>query len=69
MAGKESEIQAMPFKAATKTSATERIVSHIQHTEYQNIYNFWLSDSINSNESMYNIRKIVKRSFSEQYPN
>ena len=38
-------------------------------TEYQSIYNFWLSNSINSNKSICNIRKITKLSFLEQYPN
>ena len=43
--------------------------SHIQPREYQHIYNFWLSNSINSNESMYNICTTTKPSFMEQYPN
>ena len=32
----------------------------IVSTEYQNIHNFWLRNSINSNESMYIIRRITK---------
>ena len=43
--------------------------SHIISTEYQIIFDFWLSNSITSNECMCNIRKITKRSFLEQYPN
>ena len=43
--------------------------NHMISTEYQNIYNFWLSNSINSNKSICNVCKITKLSFLEQYPN
>ena len=43
--------------------------SSIPENMYQEIYDFWLANSINSNESMYNIRKMRKRDFLEHYKN
>ena len=36
---------------------------------YQEIYDFWIENSINSNESFYNMKRISKRDFMEQYSN
>lgn len=36
---------------------------------YQQIYDFWIENSINSNESAYNIKRISKRNFLKQFPN
>ena len=36
---------------------------------FQEIYNFWLDNSINSNESVYNIKRIAEHSFLEQFSN
>ena len=38
-------------------------------TDFEEIYVFWLDSSINSNESAYNIKRINKRSFLEQFSN
>ena len=36
---------------------------------FQEIYGFWLNSSINSNESVYNIKRIADPSFLEQFSN
>ena len=36
---------------------------------FQEINNFWLDSSINSNESVYNIKRIAEHSFLEQFSN
>ena len=38
-------------------------------TDFQEIYDFWLDNSVNSNESAYNMKRINKRSFHEQFSN
>ena len=43
--------------------------SHIPPSAYWEIYDHWLANSINSNESAYNISKITKWSFLQQYKN
>lgn len=41
--------------------------SKFSNETYQEIYDFWLANSINSNESAYNMKRISKREYLEQY--
>ena len=43
--------------------------SKFTSANFQEIYDFWLDNCINSNESAYNIKRITKRSFLKQYSN
>ena len=43
--------------------------SKFTSANFQEMHDFWLDNCINSNESAYNIKRITKRSFLEQYSN
>ena len=46
---------------------THNIRKSFQPKTYQNFYDFWLQNSINSNDSRSNVVNITKRAFLEQY--
>lgn len=58
----------MVFRLLDKNKVNWRN-SRIPENTYQEICDSWLANSINSNVSMYNIKKIRKRNFLEHFKN
>ena len=51
------------LKQILKDKKLNKRNSKFTSTDFQEIYDFWLDNSINSNESAYNMKCIKKRSF------
>ena len=45
------------------------ITSKFTQAQFEEIYNFGLGNSVNSNESVHNLKRITKRLFLEQFSN
>ena len=57
------------LKQILKDKKPNKRKSKFTSTDFQEIYDFRLDNSINSNESAYNMKRINKRSFLEQFSN
>ena len=55
------------LKQILKENQPNKRNSKFTSTTYQDIYNFWLENCISSNKSTYNMKRISKRDFLEQY--
>ena len=57
------------LKQLLKENKTNTRNTKFGQEDFQEIYDFWLQNCFNSNESFYNLAKITKRSFLEHYSN
>ena len=57
------------FKQILNENKPNNRNSKFTSANFQEIFEFWLDKCINSNESAYNVKRITKRSFLEQYSN
>ena len=57
------------LKQLLKENKTNTRNTKFGEEDFQEIYDFWLQKCINSSKSFYNLAKITKRSFLEQYSN
>ena len=69
MVGKRWGCKPCWLKQILKDKKPNKRNSKFTSTDFQEIYVFWLDNSINSNESAYNMKRINKRSFLEQFSN
>ena len=57
------------LKQTLKENKPNEQNSKFTAANFQEIHDFWLDNCINSNESAYNMKRITKRSFLEQFSN
>ena len=66
MVGKWCRLESMLIEKILKDKKQNNKNSKFKSTDFQEIYSFWLDNSVNSNQSAYNMKPINKCFFFEQ---